>query len=338
MKSFFGNIIRGLPALLGIGGGVVLFVVNTSSSTLPSGFVISGLIVIVLVIFLLFSGRKIIGKHPQAGRILIDFWILLAITISMACTFLILKITVTTPGWFPKLDIEQSKAVSGMIVGSVTTFLATQLTKDIAEGKGFFWPSAQFKSALQSAFRKGTSVPPIDTKEWEAIYEERVRGASGPQGWGYKARTKRAKIISDYLKGLPTTPKMLPQDTRDAEIKRLEQLEVDSILKGDSAALFDKIWSSKMIVMTINNEIETIEETKAQLASGNLNYLSFERTIEKITFNDNVAVVMGGELIKPRDDQVNARRIVSTLFTHVWLHKNNSWSIIAKQATIIKIE
>ncbi len=93
-----------------------------------------------------------------------------------------------------------------------------------------------------------------------------------------------------------------------------------------------------MIVNTPANVVGTVEGTKAHLRSGDLNYLSFERNIEKITFNDNVAVVMGGEIIKPQGQQANAGKTVTRRFTHVWLYKNNQWSIIARQATIIKIE
>jgi hypothetical protein len=84
--------------------------------------------------------------------------------------------------------------------------------------------------------------------------------------------------------------------------------------------------------------VGTVEGTKALLRSGSLSYLSFERNIEKITFTDNVAIVMGGEIIKPQGQQVNAGKTVSRRFTHVWLYKNNSWSIIARQPTIIKVE
>jgi hypothetical protein len=130
----------------------------------------------------------------------------------------------------------------------------------------------------------------------------------------------------------------LAQDPREVEIKRLENLERESVLKGDSAALFDKIWSSHMIVNTPANVVGTVEGTKAHLRSGDLNYMSFERNIEKITFDDNVAIVMGGEIIKPQGHQVNAGKTVSRRFTHVWLYKDKSWSIIARQATIIKVE
>src|SRR5678815_5015944 len=129
----------------------------------------------------------------------------------------------------------------------------------------------------------------------------------------------------------------LAQDPREAEIRRLEVLEREAVLKSDSAALYGKLWSSNMVINTPANVVGTVEGTKAQLRSGNLSYLSFERNIEKITFNDNVAIVMGGEIIKPQGKQMNAGKTVSRRFTHVWMYKNNSWSIIARQATIIKV-
>lgn len=128
------------------------------------------------------------------------------------------------------------------------------------------------------------------------------------------------------------------QDKREAEIRRMENLERESVIKGDSAALFDKIWSPTMIVNTPANVVGTVEGTKAHLRSGGLNYISFERTIEKITFNDNVAIVMGGEVIRPQGQQPNAGKTVTRRFTHVWLFKNNQWSIIARQATVVKVE
>jgi len=143
-------------------------------------------------------------------------------------------------------------------------------------------------------------------------------------------------LISISLTGI--TNILLAQDPREAEIRRLEILERESVLKGDSTALFDKIWSSNMIVNTPANMVGTVEGTKAIFRAGGLNYLSFERTIEKITFDDNVAIVMGGEIIKPQGQQPNAGKIVSRRFTHVWQYKNSNWSIIARQATIIKID
>jgi hypothetical protein len=134
------------------------------------------------------------------------------------------------------------------------------------------------------------------------------------------------------------TNNVLAQDPREAEIRRMETLERESVIKQDSVALFDKICSPQMIVNTPANIVGTVEGTKAHFRSGDLNYLSFERTIEKISFSDNIAITMGGEIIKPQGKQINAGKTVSRRYTHVWLYKNNSWSLIARQATIFKIE
>jgi hypothetical protein len=81
-----------------------------------------------------------------------------------------------------------------------------------------------------------------------------------------------------------------------------------------------------------------VEGTKQLLRTGGLRYLSFERNIEKITFNEDVAIVMGGEVVKPQGAQPNAGKTVSRRFIHVWKFSNNNWSIIARQATNIKVE
>ncbi|MBT1697355.1 DUF4440 domain-containing protein [Fulvivirgaceae bacterium PWU4] len=128
------------------------------------------------------------------------------------------------------------------------------------------------------------------------------------------------------------------QHPQEAEIRRLDALEVASVLKSDSLVLFDKLWSPNMIVNTPANVVGTVQGTKALLRNGGLKYLAFERNIEKISFYDNVAVVMGSEVIKPQGTQPNAGKTVTRRFTNVWMFKNNSWSVIARQATIIKVE
>lgn len=128
------------------------------------------------------------------------------------------------------------------------------------------------------------------------------------------------------------------QDSMEKEIRRLENLERESVLKGDSVTLFNKIWSSDMVINTPANVVGTVTGTKALLKAGGLSYLSFDRTIEKITFNNNVAIVMGGEQIRPQGNQPNAGKLVSRRFTHVWMNSTNGWRIIARHASIFKVE
>ena len=132
---------------------------------------------------------------------------------------------------------------------------------------------------------------------------------------------------------------LFAQDPREDEIRRFENIEREAVLKSDSATLFDKIWSPRMVVNTPLNTVVNVEATKQHLRAGGLKYLSFERNIERITFDDdNIAIVMGGEVIKPQGTQPNAGKTVSRRFTHVWKKSDNTWSLIARHATIIKVE
>ncbi|MDX1938035.1 MAG: nuclear transport factor 2 family protein [Flavihumibacter sp.] len=128
------------------------------------------------------------------------------------------------------------------------------------------------------------------------------------------------------------------QDTREVELRRLENIEREATMKGDSTTLYGKIWSTTMVINTPANRVGTVDGTKMQLRTGNLAYLSFVRNIEKITFNDNIAMVMGEEITKPQLHQQNAGKTVTRRFTNIWKFADNQWQMIGRQATIIKVE
>lgn len=127
-------------------------------------------------------------------------------------------------------------------------------------------------------------------------------------------------------------------DPREAEIRQLENREREATMRGDSVALFGKIWSNEMVVNTPANRAGTVEGSKMQLRTGNLAYASFVRNIEKITFNENIALVMGEEIVKPQGQQLHAGKTVTRRFTNIWEQTSGSWQIIGRHATIIKIE
>lgn len=128
------------------------------------------------------------------------------------------------------------------------------------------------------------------------------------------------------------------QVATEAEITRLENLERLAVLQSDSGALFGKLWSPDMVINTPANKVGTVEGTQQHLRTGGLSYLTFQRNIEKISLQGDIAIVMGGEIIQPQGSQVNAGKTVTRRFTNVWMLKNKQWSIIARQATIIKVE
>src|SRR5687768_10203835 len=68
---------------------------------------------------------------------------------------------------------------------------------------------------------------------------------------------------------------LFAQHTED-EIRKLEDLERQAVLKGDSVALFNRYWSPGMVVNTPANRVGTVEGTKAAQRTGKLDYATFE--------------------------------------------------------------
>ena len=128
------------------------------------------------------------------------------------------------------------------------------------------------------------------------------------------------------------------QSAKETLLRKLEDQEREAVLHSDSAALYDKLWSPALVLNTPANRVGTVEGTKMQLRTGKLKYQSFERSIEKVTFNGDLAIVMGEEKIKPQGQQEHAGKVVTRRFTNIWKYANNSWSMIVRQATIIKVE
>lgn len=191
MSAMLGNVAKGLPALLGVVGGILILVAGTR-------WVLWALGGIGVALACRWFGQRLIGWAPIAGFAFIELWILAAISIMALGTAGILWLTVHSPQWFDGEPEEKKDAVSGALVGAVTAYLAILWTEDISKGEGWFWPSTQFKSALSEAYTNHPKCPAAATKEHDAIYLDRVR-ENGPDGWGFVARLKRAKIINTYL-------------------------------------------------------------------------------------------------------------------------------------------
>jgi len=125
--------------------------------------------------------------------------------------------------------------------------------------------------------------------------------------------------------------------TGEAEIRSLEKLELEALLKKDTTALFNKYWSPQMVVNTPGNVVGTLAETKKRLVGGKIDYSFMERNIEKITFNKNIAIVMGNEVLEPKGATDNAGKTVTRRFTNIWMQSDGSWMIVARQSTIISV-
>jgi hypothetical protein len=121
------------------------------------------------------------------------------------------------------------------------------------------------------------------------------------------------------------------------KIKRLEELDRVSRMNADTAMLF-KLWSDDYVINNPNNTVLTAGQIKNFSRSSGMDSSSFTRNIEKMVFVKDIAIVMGHEIVAPKNKFDNAGKSTTRRFTDVWIKSDTSWQLSARQATNILIK
>ena len=126
------------------------------------------------------------------------------------------------------------------------------------------------------------------------------------------------------------------QSSDEIKIKQLEKHWTELLNMGDTTSLLE-IWSGNYVVNNPNGEIVTPKEIVALMKSGH-KFPAVERIIEKITFNQDIAIVMGKELQQPQNMTTNHDDWIPRRFTNVWIKTKEGWQLAARQSTQILSE
>lgn len=122
---------------------------------------------------------------------------------------------------------------------------------------------------------------------------------------------------------------------REGEIRRIDQTEADAILRNDAAAA-EAFYADDIVV---NNPRYTVTNGKQALMTliktGSIHYSSFVREIETVTFQGEMAIVMGKETVKPDGNSPGAGQTISRRYTNIWMKRNSKWLLIARHANVI---
>jgi hypothetical protein len=187
--------IAGLPALLGVLLGIKLYLTGLS-------FIFYIVLMLGIAFIAMNTGYSLMSRFPKLAGLLIEVWILSAIAVTALTTAGIFCLTFSEPlnfiGNTALLSATQIKEISAALISAVTAYAALVWTKDIEGADGYFWPSTQFKKAIQAVYDELPTKPPNDSQVYEAMYLDTVR-EYGPIGWNFAARRKRAKVLADYL-------------------------------------------------------------------------------------------------------------------------------------------
>jgi hypothetical protein len=128
----------------------------------------------------------------------------------------------------------------------------------------------------------------------------------------------------------------LAQQSDETIIRRLENEEREAILKKDTTKLY-QLMSLEIIVQNPENAIVGYRQIINRVKTGKINYASFERLIEKVSFFNNTSIVMGKEILIPQGPTENTGKTVTRRFTNIWMKEKNVWKLIARQATIVSL-
>lgn len=114
--------------------------------------------------------------------------------------------------------------------------------------------------------------------------------------------------------------------SKEAQIIALEKHWTLLLEKNDTVSL-KKIWADNYVVNNAAGKIVSVNDILKIMRSGHV-FPKVERNIEKITFNEDLAIVMGGEIEFGKNGEKKIRR-----FTNIWKSTPKGWRLIARQAT-----
>lgn len=188
MSSIVSRFAKGLSALIGVVLGIAIYYEG-----MPLLIVTIGLALLAVAGRGL--ARALVGVRPTIAANVIEVWALLGMALTGLSTSAVLWLSLYFPTVLTGGEAEVT-AVSGALVGAITTYFATVWTKEVQGGDGPFTTGAAFKTVLRSAFEGHKHPPTRMSLAYKAIYDDRV--PEGPRGWNWPSRRKRAKIIAAY--------------------------------------------------------------------------------------------------------------------------------------------
>lgn len=102
----------------------------------------------------------------------------------------------------------------------------------------------------------------------------------------------------------------------EAEIRRLEQMEVQAVLAKDRATL-EKLWDTAYVVNSPQNQINFATSDPVDRPVLQKPRTSFTRDVEHITVRGNIAISMGGETVVPAGDVPRSGETVKRRYTNI---------------------
>lgn len=147
------------------------------------------------------------------------------------------------------------------------------------------------------------------------------------------ARSALSMLLGSGLVAPVWTEEAMTSDERT--IRSLEEQEVVAVLTQD-VAMLERLMSDRIMVNNPQNGITPDREgVLDRVRRGLIRYSSFDRRIEAIRIDGDVAIVMGLEVVVPIGDAPRAGETVRRRYTNIWKRTGSGWKSIARHANVV---
>ena len=116
----------------------------------------------------------------------------------------------------------------------------------------------------------------------------------------------------------------------EIEVRKLDSLHAAAVLSGDLKEM-DKYWTEDFMVTNPFNEIDKAD----RIRNGTVTYSSFQRICEAAKIYENVAILMGKEIVVPKGKSPDSGKTINRRYTNIWMNLNGHWKLVARHASVI---
>ena len=149
-------------------------------------------------------------------------------------------------------------------------------------------------------------------------------GAAAIGQWALKEY--RADFDDDGGEGMP---RLTEEEFRD-----LEEKERRAVLAGDAVAI-ESFWAPELLVNGPHNRLLVgIDSTLDMVRSGTIDFERFDRVVERVEIDGDIAVSMGSETIVQRRGP-QAGQLINRRYTNVWRHSKGGWRLRFRHANVV---
>src|SRR5262245_35945601 len=115
--------------------------------------------------------------------------------------------------------------------------------------------------------------------------------------------------------------------------------KLDEAFAAQDVEAVSGLCAKDLVVNTPANRVAHREQVLGLFRAGRMNYESADVTIEAVDAREDHVVIMGEEVVKPRDTAANPGKTVRRRFTDVWRRESDGkWRLTIRQATITSVE